>query len=389
MQHVTKLCADALRAHLKNPPFNYNLKSSHAHEIMAAFWGYKSKASMNADKQYPISNLTQADIIIVPPNNENVKAVFKQRQNELGISSYLFDEIDVYNIVSDTLKEHPIYFQPLEEVAQYFARERITNRFKPLNIDPDQLNLIFEITESNAKSSQISFTVSVDYISDNGSKTQHESTIVISFPRIAGYVGYRKPDIQESRDTKETYQVSINNKSQPEWPYPAGTLVMRRDTKEIGLVLSSTIGLKENEGTVSICTDTSLNALLSKEQVFPLSDQSREYIPLRLFIPYGKWICPDGSEVLYNRDYRPLWKKEIDGMVVPIDSTLFIEHDRDKTEGYFNWENTPNWGNPVTIREVGMSVLKDWGVENKKPQILDLLPSALAAGNADVFRQKY
>jgi hypothetical protein len=188
------------------------------------------------------------------------------------------------------------------------------------------------------------------------------------------------------RDNKETFYAS---KSQPTWPYPSGTLVMRRDTKEIGIVLSSTAGITENEGTVSICTDTSLNILLSKEEVFPLSDQSRDYIPLRLFIPYGKWVCPDGSEVLYNRDYRPLWKRKADSTVLAINSDLYIEHERDKTEGYFNWENTPNWSDPIIIRKVGMSVLQEWGVKNRKPQILNLLPTALAAGNTEVFRQKY
>lgn len=57
MQHdIVKVCADSLRNVLKDG-YGYELKSGHAHEIIAAFLGYKSKSALLADKFYPLSNL--------------------------------------------------------------------------------------------------------------------------------------------------------------------------------------------------------------------------------------------------------------------------------------------------------------------------------------------
>jgi hypothetical protein len=32
------------------------------------------------------------------------------------------------------------------------------------------------------------------------------------------------------------------------------------------------------------------------------------FMPMRLYIPYGAWTEPDGSKVLFSRDYFPLWR---------------------------------------------------------------------------------
>ena len=50
MQHdIPKLCADSLRSFLSDN-HGIKLKSGHAHEIVAAFFGYKSKISLLADE---------------------------------------------------------------------------------------------------------------------------------------------------------------------------------------------------------------------------------------------------------------------------------------------------------------------------------------------------
>lgn len=62
MQHITKLCADHLRAFV-NDNHGVKLKASHAHELVAAFFGYKSRAALLADTRHPLSNLTSAALI--------------------------------------------------------------------------------------------------------------------------------------------------------------------------------------------------------------------------------------------------------------------------------------------------------------------------------------
>ena len=60
---IVKLCADSLRTFLSEK-HGIKLKSGHAHEIVAAFLGYKSAISLRQDMQCPISNLDQAEYIL-------------------------------------------------------------------------------------------------------------------------------------------------------------------------------------------------------------------------------------------------------------------------------------------------------------------------------------
>ena len=57
----SKLCADHLRATLYS---SSKLKASHARELAAAYFGYKSHASLLADGRYPIDCLPDASILI-------------------------------------------------------------------------------------------------------------------------------------------------------------------------------------------------------------------------------------------------------------------------------------------------------------------------------------
>lgn len=64
MKHIVKLCADDLLTIINNN-YSIKLKASHAHELVAAFFGYKSNAALLADTIAPISNLLQANIIVL------------------------------------------------------------------------------------------------------------------------------------------------------------------------------------------------------------------------------------------------------------------------------------------------------------------------------------
>src|SRR5262249_1765387 len=41
------------------------LKASHAHELVAAYVGYQSRAAMLADTRYPVSNLDKAGVLVL------------------------------------------------------------------------------------------------------------------------------------------------------------------------------------------------------------------------------------------------------------------------------------------------------------------------------------
>ena len=49
---ISKLCADSLRA-LANEKYGIKLKSAHAHELVAAYFGYRSKMLFWLTKTIP------------------------------------------------------------------------------------------------------------------------------------------------------------------------------------------------------------------------------------------------------------------------------------------------------------------------------------------------
>jgi len=66
MHSIAKFCADYLRAFTNN--HGVKLKSGHAHELVAAFFGYKSKAAMQADTLCSIENIGKAEIFVLTPS---------------------------------------------------------------------------------------------------------------------------------------------------------------------------------------------------------------------------------------------------------------------------------------------------------------------------------
>jgi hypothetical protein len=83
---IPKLCADSLRA-FANDNYDIKLKPAHAHELVAAYLGYRSKNALLADNKYPIGDLAKAEIVSMIPDD-----VVDQRRKELqGLSIDLPD----------------------------------------------------------------------------------------------------------------------------------------------------------------------------------------------------------------------------------------------------------------------------------------------------------
>jgi hypothetical protein len=61
---------------------------------------------------------------------------------------------------------------------------------------------------------------------------------------------------------------------------------------------------------VFLQTEGSDRALVARhEVVVPRNPPTEPLRFLRHRMPYGKWTCADGREVLFNRDYKPLWQR--------------------------------------------------------------------------------
>ena len=67
MKHdIAKLSADSLRSYFIDK-YGIKVKSGHAHEIVAAFFGFKSRIAMLADKNQIVNNWEAEFILLDPP----------------------------------------------------------------------------------------------------------------------------------------------------------------------------------------------------------------------------------------------------------------------------------------------------------------------------------
>ncbi len=64
---IPKVCADSLRT-FSEEKYEVKLRAAHAHELVAAYMGSKSKIGLVADKRYPVSNLFQCEIVVMMPD---------------------------------------------------------------------------------------------------------------------------------------------------------------------------------------------------------------------------------------------------------------------------------------------------------------------------------
>ncbi len=67
------------------------------------------------------------------------------------------------------------------------------------------------------------------------------------------------------------------------------------------------------------------------------------FLPMRLYLPYGIWTEPDGAQVIFSRDYKPLWRRRENGTVERLEPWLWIRF-KEQTH-LWNEANTP-WHEP-------------------------------------------
>lgn len=94
---LSKLCADHLRAYVTT---NEKFKASHACELVAAYFGYKSHAAQLAEEHHPLSALEEASTLI-----PDVELMEKRREDLSGLPRDLPSCMDLAKIISAFLKE--------------------------------------------------------------------------------------------------------------------------------------------------------------------------------------------------------------------------------------------------------------------------------------------
>lgn len=82
-------------------------------------------------------------------------------------------------------------------------------------------------------------------------------------------------------------------------------------------------------------------SLSTKRRPGTLGERRAEYI--RSTYPYGKWATKDGTQVLFNRHYQPIWKKRPDGVVVEAKKDWWVPEI--VTQEHYYDESCPPYGN--------------------------------------------
>lgn len=204
---IVKLCADHLR-HTHRALTGSKLGSGHAHEIVAAFFGYPTASALQAEPAYDPDDIIAAEVLI--PD----LAMLDQRLGALnGLPADLPDGDDIATMLCSYLEEAQQFAGEVwhtRDLADFIQSDVIAK--DPMLIEND---LSSEISSTNAFFDELyvdecSFEIFDDAIvaslsgNLNGESDQDKAfvgdsiafTTVMTMDRVAARVGYAKPTFE-------------------------------------------------------------------------------------------------------------------------------------------------------------------------------------------------
>ena len=187
-----KLCADSLRTFSKEK-YDIKLKAAHSHELVAAFFGYSSKNTMLADTKYPVSNMGQAEIIVMTPDIfiDQRREDLQELSSELP-DSYMLGEAVYASLFSDEWWVSPYPpFRSFEKLAKLLVEnnDAYKNVFKFYRDVP--MHHIVEV-----KDEEDGVLLTVLHAHQNSSEEiLGVGKTTIKLRRVAGRIGYGKPQV--------------------------------------------------------------------------------------------------------------------------------------------------------------------------------------------------
>jgi hypothetical protein len=119
----------------------------------------------------------------------------------------------------------------------------------------------------------------------------------------------------------------------------------------------------DSNGSVEIVTHMG-SARCRRDEIAVLRDQSPRPAPMRYRLPYGKWICADGREVLFNREYRAIWQRYPgDAIARRADIEEWVKY---REQQWFFGDHNPPWRNRETERRCE-EILRAFGGTSEPP----------------------
>ena len=98
---------------------------------------------------------------------------------------------------------------------------------------------------------------------------------------------------------------------------------------------------------------------------------SSKAVFIRWMLPYGRWTCADGREVLFDRDYTPICQRTPPGPVSLADPKEWVRHI--DSQRFYDDDGTSERRKKVAA----LAALTEWGfVEPVLAQVEDLISSS-------------
>jgi hypothetical protein len=138
------------------------------------------------------------------------------------------------------------------------------------------------------------------------------------------------------------------------------------------------VSIEGDQYTITIDAFLDRLAARSDFSLLPAAEQRppHSYFPMRKTLPYGRYICADGSFVLHNRDYEPLWRVR-NGRSTKCNPKEWVEHARQE---WFYSDSNPPWIDEATYAVCVQHLPSSKDVdEPKESQDLDLIPASVLA----------
>jgi hypothetical protein len=215
MLSIEKSCADSLRFFFQEN-HQIELKATHAHELVAAYFGYQSRAALLAETKYPLSNLSEAETVIFPPHDVleiRIKGLLGESPalpDVPSISKRLLEVLVAEKAISGRV------FSCFEQIATLTAEEHLNRRWNKLGINLSSVKLDLDM-DVEWGSDNVLLTVFRSYQAfGQNPERLRDSKISIEIPRVAAKLGFGKPMSYET-----TYTAGARKMNFPDdivWP---------------------------------------------------------------------------------------------------------------------------------------------------------------------------
>lgn len=203
---IQKHCADHLRVTYRNMS-GAKLRSSHAHELVAAYFGYSTAAALQADLTFPLSSLEGAEILI-----PDIDGINRRRAELSKVPAELPDGRVIAEIISTSLEAAGHFRGEIwdstylsDDINDYVQRDpmvienELSGEIATTNAYFDELYIEETSVESHDDSLIATLSGSLNGEQDqdrafHGDKIKFTS--IMTMRRAASRVGYFEPEFE-------------------------------------------------------------------------------------------------------------------------------------------------------------------------------------------------